>query len=127
MSTQPPPDLAVVYRILLRRARNGSTMSYEDLSNDYERETGVYYHYHGSWDEPLGDLNNRLYAARHFPPLTAVVTYKPGTGEELLPGNAFWGCAPNVPQRPRSADRRQEVWADILNQIYSADWPNDLP
>ncbi|HUY89912.1 MAG TPA: hypothetical protein VMV10_14345 [Pirellulales bacterium] len=127
MSIQARPDLDILYRILVRTAQNQKTMSYEDLSNEYQRETGAWYHYHGTWDRPLGELNNRLYAAQRFPPLSAVVTYKPQTGEELIPGDGFWGSAPNVPERPRSSDRRQEVWAEILNRVYAADWPDQLP
>lgn len=126
MSTQPPPDLDALYRILVRTARNRTTMSYEDLANAYEEETGVWLHYHGTWDEPLGELNRRLYANR-LPPLSAVVTYKQDTGEELIPGDGFWGCSPNIPERPRSSDERMLIWSRILNEIYETNWPAELP
>jgi len=130
MTTLPPPDVHVLYRILVSTARHGSTMFYEEVSDAYERETGVWHHYHGTWDLPLGRINNILHEQpRPLPALSAVVVKKPDlhSNEQPLPGGEFWGCCPSVPARPRSRDRQIELWSGILRDVYEADWPDELP
>lgn len=130
MSTQPPPDIQILYRILVSTARRHNTMFYEDVSTAYERETGIWYHFHGTWDEPLGEINTILSQQQpRLPALSAVVVKKPGPGvmEQPLPGGRFWGCCVTVPERPRSRDRQIEVWSGILNEVYAIVWPDELP
>ena len=77
MTTQPPVDLHILYNILLRTARNRTTMTYEDVSNEYERQVGDWLHYHGTWDQPLGQINTILYGQQpSLPALSAVGTWR---------------------------------------------------
>ena len=128
MTAQPPPDLEVLYRILVQTARRRTTMSYEDVSHAYEQRMGIWYHYHGTWDEPLGQINNIVYErVPTLPALSAVVIKKPPDHKQGMPGGAFWGCCPSVPNQPRNTLRRIEVWSQILNDIYATYWPDELP
>ena len=77
------------------KAAGKGPQPYLALSHAYQERTGDWFEPHGSWDKPLGKLNNRLAVAR-APALSALVILK----EENEPGGKFWGCAPNVPNRP---------------------------
>lgn len=121
------PDVAVVYNILKSWAESRNPIRhYSDLSRDYLTATKVSLPPHGSWDRVLGDLNRRLYAATpSLPALSALVTLKGATYQE--PGGDFWGCAPNVPPRPKTDEDRVAVWGDIVKHVLAAKWPPSLP
>jgi hypothetical protein len=115
-------NLDVLYAILCEWAAKGAPHTYTDLSNAYQARTGDWFEPHGSWDRPLGTLNNRL-AKVGAPALSALVVLK----EENEPGGNFWGCAPNVPPRPRNMADRLTEWNRIVTDVLAYWWPEALP
>lgn len=75
-----------------------------------------------TWDTPLGEINQRL-ASINAPALSALVVLK-ATGR---PGGAFWGCAPNVPPRPKKESDQDTAWVRIYTAVIGFDWPPVLP
>jgi len=59
MRNPDKPDIDEIYRILREWAATGPKY-YGDLSRQYKMRTGEWFEPHGSWDEPLGELNRRL-------------------------------------------------------------------
>lgn len=116
------PDLNHVYAVLRQWALAGTPRAYSQLSHDYHTRTGVWFEPHGSWDAPLGELNNHL-ATVGAPALSALVILH-GENE---PGSGFWGCAPNVPHRPRDDIQRLTEWNQIVQAIFAHNWPAVLP
>lgn len=116
-------DTQAIYEILVKHANldNGrpKVLTYSELSYAYREKTGEWHDPHGSWDGPLGDINNALYSIK-APALTALVVLK----SSGMPSKGFWGCAPHVPAKP--IDELKE-WMDILNQIESYNFPEVLP
>jgi hypothetical protein len=122
MSPSDSPDIDVVYTILRDWAAAGTPRTYTELSNDYAVRTGVGFEPHGTWDRPLGTINNRVWKIK-APALSALVILKE-TGE---PGGNFWECAPNVPSRPKDAAARAERWLRIFQDVVAFTWPDKLP
>lgn len=116
------PNLDDLYVILRTWASGKGPQTYGDLSHAYQARTGVWFEPHGSWDKPLGDLNNRL-AVIGAPALSALVILK----EANEPGGKFWGCAPNVPRRPSNEIDRLNKWSGIVEEVQSYPWPENLP
>ena len=54
------PDLHEVYAILREWAMAGTPQAYGDWSRNYQKRTSHWFEPHGSWDAPLGKLNERL-------------------------------------------------------------------
>jgi hypothetical protein len=123
--TRGAPDIDDVYAVLRTWAvaKPGQIHPYSELSRQYRDRTGEWFEPHGSWDRPLGALNQRLHDAIGAPALSALVVLKE-VGE---PGGAFWGCAPNVPPRPRSDIDRLAEWSRIVREVHAYDWPLALP
>jgi len=115
-------DVGLLYPILASVAAAQDLIEYSALSRRYERVTGENHDPHGSRDYPLGELNRRLHAAG-LPALSAVVVLR-GTQE---PGGGFWGSSPGVPARPKSDEDRIAAFADILQRVHRATWPESLP
>ena len=42
------------------------------------------------------------------------------------PGGGFWGCAANVPARPKVEYERLKVLSDIQKAVHAYDWPATL-
>jgi hypothetical protein len=122
MASAAGPDVDAVYLILKRWAEAEQVRTYTDLSNDYLAGTGAWFEPHRSWDRPLGEVNRRL-AEHDAPAISALVVLM----DQREPGRAFWGCAPNVPPRPRSDVERVAVWARIVDDVHAFDWPVALP
>lgn len=116
------PDLDDLYAVLLAWVAAGEPRSYARLSRDYQDRTGDWFEPHGSWDAPLGALNNRL-ARVHAPALSALVILQ-GQNE---PGAGFWASAPNVPQCPPTEAARLAEWNRILTEVFEFPWPRHLP
>ena len=116
------PNLDDLYFILRNWAAGKGPQTYGDLSHAYQARTGDWFEPHGSWDRPLGELNNRL-AAIGAPALSALVILQ-GANE---PGGGFWGCAPNVPRRPSNEIARLEEWNRIVTEVRAYHWPEILP
>lgn len=116
------PDLNIVYKILTNWAKNKGPRYYTDLSEDYEKITGRWFEPHGSWAAPLGEINIRL-SEIGAPAISALVFLK----EKDEPGAKFWGCAKNVPKRPKDDTERLVVVFKIVKQVEGYDWPNELP
>ena len=116
-----PANLDELYTILRGWALDGRPQTYRQLSEAYRERTGDWLHWRGSWDEPLGDINNRL-AGVGAPALSAVVILH----DQNEPGGQFWGCAPNVPPRPRTDQARLTEWTRILNEVRAYPWPPTL-
>jgi len=116
------PDLDHVYAVLRQCALAQRPQPYSQLSHDYHARTGVWFEPHGSWDTPLGELNNHL-AAVGAPVLSALVILQ-GKNE---PGSGFWGCAPNVPHWIRDDLQRLTEWNRIVQKVCSYNWPAALP
>lgn len=114
-------SIETIYEILIKWANNNTAKTYTDLSSEYQEKTGIWLEPHGSWDKPLGELANILFDAG-YPPLTALVVLK-GKNE---PGNDFWGCAPNVPKRPKNENERLTEWIRMTNDCYSCTWASKL-
>jgi hypothetical protein len=129
MSSKPQVILKDVYDILIWTARVKETISYTRLSEEYRSKKHTYYPPRGTWDVPLGEINNILYAySNEFPALSAVVVHKPSyPGEETLPGDGFWGCCPNVPPKPPTLDEQKDVHRRILRMVWDTKWPDRLP
>lgn len=110
-------DDNTLLEILIGWAESGSPKSYTDLSNAYQERTGDWYEPHGSWDVPLGRINNRL-ALKGAPAISSLVILK-GANE---PGGNFWGCAPNVPPRPKEEIDRLAALNKIWTEVFNYDW-----
>lgn len=116
------PNLDELYAVLLQWVAGGGPRTYGELSRDYQSRTGHWFEPHGSWDRPLGALNERL-AALRAPALSALVILQ-GQNE---PGGGFWGCAPNVPPRPGDDLSRLTEWDRIVKSVLAHPWPPSLP
>ena len=114
-------NITTVFNILKQQVKNGkaNVLTYSELSQAYYDCTGVYHEPHGSWDAALGKINNWLYTKK-APPISAIVILK-GKNE---PGGGFWGCSPNVPNRPKTEEEKVTVWMRILEDIGKYDWHN---
>jgi hypothetical protein len=115
------PEHRVVYKILVSWAREKKVRSYLDLSHAYAAETGVGFEAHGTWDDPLGAINN--IAVRWGAPAISALVILKGSNE---PGGGFWGCADNVPAKPKSPMDRLAVVTRIQNEVHAYDWPATL-
>jgi hypothetical protein len=111
-----------LYAVLVQWAKKGTPKTYSQLSIDYCKHTGVLLAPHGTWDAPLGELNNRLHLAG-APALSALVIVK----ETNEPGAGFWGCSPNVPMRMHDDKKRITAWIHILQKVTSFNWPPLCP
>lgn len=116
------PDIDHVYAVLRQWGSAGKPQSHSQLSHDYHSRTGIWFEPHGSWDVPLGELNKHL-ASVGAPALSALVILQ----EANEPGSGFWGCAPNVPHRPRNDIQRLTEWNRIVQEIFTYKWPAVLP
>jgi hypothetical protein len=122
---KPTPNLDDLYVVLRSHAvaKPGQLCTYTELSHQYKTRTGDWFEPHGSWDAPLGALNQRLHAAA-APALSAVVVLK---GDPPEPGRGFWGSAPSVPPRPKSEMERLTTWQAVLQAVFVHPWPAALP
>ena len=116
------PDISILYDILKTWASNEEPRSYKDLSHDYHNRTQEWHEPHGSWDEPLGELN-KILANAGAPAISAMVILK-GKNE---PGGNFWGCAPNVPAKPKDEIERISEWSKIVKTVCTYPWPSEIP
>ena len=110
-------DNSIVMEILVEWAKAKTPKTYSELSQAYMTKTGEWHEPHGSWDGPLGQLNNSL-AENGAPAISALVVLK-GKNE---PGGNFWGCAPNVPERPIDEMNRLAKWNEILDTVFAYKW-----
>jgi hypothetical protein len=119
-------DLAVLYAILRGVAARKGIVSYEELSRLYHEAAGEWHGPHGTWEEPLAQVNGHARAAG-LPPISALVTDKPDEKSGFgPPGGGFWD-SPGVPPRPRKGDDRLLVWMGFVNLAHRASWPQTLP
>ena len=118
------PDVGHLYEVLRQWATvgKGAPQTYTQLSQDYKARTGEWFEPHGSWDAPLGELN-QLLASIGAPALSALVVLQ----ETREPGDGFWGCASNVPSRPKKNIDRLAEWSGIVSKIVDFEWPTTLP
>lgn len=119
--TKLTPNIDELYAILREWAIQKKINTYTELSRAYQTRTGSWFEPHGSWDHPLGELNQRL-SGSGAPALSALVVLK----RAQEPGAAFWGCASNVPPRPPSDMQRLAEWARIVKDVHSYRWPSAL-
>ena len=117
------PDGDDLYAVLREWAIARRVHTYLELSQQYQARTGAWFEPHGSWDAPLGSLNQRVHDALDAPALSALVVLK----DKGQPGGAFWGCAPNVPPRPKGDVERLAEWSRIVGAVHSFSWPPALP
>jgi len=126
LSDQPQMgvDLPTLYRVLCDVARNRPTtpFTYTRLSEAYARRTHVQFDPHGTWDMPLDAINKRLEGAG-LPPLSALVV----TQDTGMPGPGFWGTCVRTQNVARNADDRLMAYASIVNEVYEANWPAEMP
>lgn len=115
-------SVEIIYEILIKWAQSKTTKTYTELSSEYHAITNEWFEPHGSWDNPLGQLANILSVA-DAPPLTSLVILK----DQNEPGGDFWGCAPNVPSRPKKTLTRMTEWMRMVNECYSYNWPIRMP
>jgi hypothetical protein len=117
-------DLPTLYRALceVARKRPPTPFTYTKLSEAYRRQAGVFFDPHGSWDMPLDTINKRLEDVG-FPPLSALVV----TQETGMPGPGFWKTCARTQKVRRSSDDLLLEYARILEEVYAAQWPADLP
>ena len=120
-STPDQDELYAVLRDWAVRVKNFDT--YTALSQAYKTRTGDWFEPHGNWDVPLGMLNRHVHTTIQAPAISALVVLR----ESGEPGGKFWGCAPNVPARPRSAITRTVEWGRILHLVLRFNWPNSYP
>jgi len=122
---KPTPNLDDLY-VVLRAwavAKPGQINTYTELSKQYQTRTGDWFEPHGSWDQPLGALNKQLHGIG-APALSALVVLNKDPPE---PGGGFWGCAPNVPPRPKADIQRLADWSRIVAAVHGYAWPAALP
>ncbi len=116
------PDIDDLYAVLRTwTGARGKPGTYTELSQQYQARTGDWFEPHGTWDRPLGELNQRL-AAVGAPALSALVVLQ----ETQRPGGGFWGCASNVPS-PRNESEREKEWVRIVREVLHYSWPAALP
>jgi hypothetical protein len=115
-------DLEVLYSILAEVARNQGQITYGQLSQRYLDLTQDWHEPHGSWDAPLGQLNQLLDTIR-WPPLSAVVVLQ----DIREPGGRFWESCPNIPARPSNDIERIALYGRLLGDVHSARWPETIP
>ena len=115
-------DLETLYAILVGSARHQTQITYSELSEAYFKRTEDWHEPHGSWDDPLGELNHMLHG-NGWPPLSAVVVL----GETKQPGGGFWASCPNIPARPRDELARIATYGQILAGVHAAKWPERMP
>ena len=115
------PDIGVIYSILTAWAKNGGPQTYMRLSEEYRERTGEWHEPHGSWDKPLGEINIRL-AENGAPAISALVILK----NKNEPGGNFWGCAKNVPLKPKNDSDRISKWISIVKEVRNYDWPKSI-
>lgn len=119
------PNLDDIY-VILRSwavAKPGQIHTYTELSKQYEARTTEWFEPHGTWDGPLGELNNRLHAAG-APALSALVVLQASPAQ---PGGGFWGSAPSVPPRPKTEMGRLSEWSKIVKEVHAYSWPTSMP
>ncbi len=115
-------QLGHLYAILARVAKEQRYITYGELSDRYLERTEEWHEPHGTWDEPLGELNRTVDEAG-WPAISAVVVLK----ETKEPGGKFWGSSPNVPTRPRDEVERVALYGHLLGQVHAAPWPESIP
>ena len=115
-------DFQALYAILAAVARRRGQITYTELSEAYGGATGDWIEPHGGWDDPLGDLNQRLTAAGR-PAMSAVVVLN----DTREPGGGFWESCASVPRRPSNNLNRIAEYGRILGGVHDADWPETLP
>jgi hypothetical protein len=131
MATATRPAIPTLYAILrsvalgqLPSAALGKGLiAYSELSQRYQDVTDHWFEPHGSWDDPLGELNAVL-EDHGYPALSAVVVLK--DRDRLGPGEGFWKC-PGVGPRPSNPEARFLRWNEILKNVYATAWPEGLP
>lgn len=111
-------SLEVLYTILVKWSNERQARTYSELSHEYHRVTGDWLEPHGSWDHPLGELAN-LVCSSGAPAITSLVVLK----DKNEPGGDFWGCAPNVPSKPRDEMGRITEWVRMTNECFAHTWP----
>ncbi len=116
------PNLDDLYLVLRQWAAGRKPQTYTQLSQAYQAQTGDWFEPHGSWDTPLGTLNNRLHAIG-APALSALVVLQ----ASKEPGGLFWASAPNVPPRPKNDVVRLAEWSRIVKDVLAYPWPSVLP
>lgn len=117
---QGKPNLDDLYVVLRGWPIANQVKTYTELSRDYQAMTQEWLP-HGTWDGPLGELN-RAVDAFGAPALSALVVLK----EAGEPGGEFWGCAPNVPPRPKGEVARVAEWSQIVAAVHAYPWPPSL-
>ena len=115
------PSLDDLYQVLRTWALSQKIDTYLSLSNEYKQLTGDWFEPYGSWDVPLGALNQRLHVVG-APAISALVVKK----DTMEPGWAFWGCAPNVLPCPMSDIERLAEWSKIVKLVHAFAWPGAL-
>lgn len=116
-------DFDVLYSTLIAVAARGGQISYGDLSREYYRMTNIWVDPHLEWNDPLGQLNQRLHEAG-FPALSAVVIVN---DDDRQPGSGFWGSCPSVPPRPHRLIDRINEYARLLGDVHVRKWPPRFP
>ena len=115
------PEHRVVYKILAAWAKQKQVKTYKDLSHAYALETGVGFEAHGTWDDPLGAINN-IVVRWGAPAISSLVVLQ----STFEPGGGFWGCAANVPARPKADEERLKVLTEIQKAVHAYAWPATL-
>lgn len=115
-------DIDIIYKLLVGWAENKGPQSYKKLSEEYQKLTGQWYEPHGSWDKPLGEINVRL-STIQAPAISSLVILN----DKNEPGGKFWGCADNVPSKPKTESERISKWIEIVNLVKAYSWPQSLP
>jgi hypothetical protein len=115
-------ELEVLYTILADIARTQNIITYGQLSQEYCDRTGEWHEPHGTWDEPLGELNRLVYRFG-WPAISSVVVLQ----DSHEPGGKYWGSSPNVPARPSNQVARIALYGQLLSAVHAAPWPVTIP
>lgn len=119
----PTVNMDDLYVVLRPWAVAKQIHPYKELSRQYHVRTNDWFEPHGSWDVPLGALNQHLFETLGAPALSALVILD----DAKEPGGGFWGSAPSVPPRPKTPMQRLTEWQKIVGNVHAYTWPPALP
>jgi hypothetical protein len=111
-------DYKIMMGVLVEWAKDKTSKSYTDLTNELEVKTGKYY-IPVSLGKFLGELNQKIYKIdKNAPAISILVISK----EYGTPSDGIWGCSPNVPEMPDNEVEIHNVLFTMKADVLAYDW-----